>query len=678
MKTLIIFFLLFFTTAALFPQTVDEINSEKNFRIGMDRFYNREYEAAIQLFSKSLSYRKLNSKARYYLGWAYLNSGYTKNAIDEWENIVKFGDTSYQIKQKLNDLYFRLAIDKSYDYSNPYVFSGLYNGLINGMHKIDRPSFITYDEKSDSIIVSSTTTRYVVELDGSGRPVREIGRNFGELPVFGMPTGICLYNGKFYIADYKTDKIFIFDREGRFLGKFGSGGVASTNIAGPMGLYVSGDEYLFAVDNGNDRIQKFGLKGDWIQSIGEGILKRPTGVVGSGNIIYVSDTFNKRIVSFDTFGNMLDTIGDGVLQEPLGLSLKNDKLYICDAENGLYIYNISGKNLEKFENDRDKVRFSFDSCLDSKDILYETDFNTPNIAIFNPLQLQYANLGLQVSQIWLSKYPDNLLHLRVWDKAGKPVFNLRENNLQIYEEGTEIPFIRLGPTYEYRKNMYTKIIVDKSLSMKEYEPELTEMLNSFLAKSTGDDWLDLLTVNDRRESSGRMASSLLKPIDFLKKIPYEGSYPENLDSAIHSSIMELLNINRNKAIIIFTAGEIGNSTFSNYDADMLSTYAKQNAVPVYIINFTDKNREIFERITDETFGKYYSISNLKEILNIYQEIKNAPPLEYIISYEGLNLKGLRNMWVNVHIKVRYKNLMGIDDTGYYVPEVMTGESPFTQ
>ena len=624
MRILAILFLLF-TSAVSYTQTIDAINAEKNFKSGMIRFYNREYEAAIQLFSKALSFEKLDSKARYYLGCSYLNAGYTKNAIDEWENIVKFGDTSYQIRQKLNDLYFRLAIDKSYDYSNPYVFTKLYNGLSDGMHKINRPSFIIYDGKSDSTIVSSTLTKFVVEVDGSGNTVREIGRNFGDFSAFQLPMGICLYDNKIYVADYKADEIFIYSREGKFLSKFGSSGVAPTNIAGPMGLYISEDEYLFAVDNGNDRIQKFGLKGEWIQSIGEGVLKRPTDVTGANGIIYVSDTFNKRIASFDTFGNMLESIGDGVLQEPLGLSIKNGKLYICDAENGLYIYDIAGKSLEKFSTDEHKVRFAFDACLDSKNILYETDFNTPNIAIFNPLQLQYANLGLQVSQIWLSSYPRNLLHLRVWDKTGRPVYNLKEANISIYEEGTEIPFIRMGPTFEFRKNMYAKIIIDKSESMREYEPELIEMINSFLTQSTGADWLDMVTVNDTMESTGKIPSSILRPVDFIKKIQYRGPYPEELDSALHTAVTELLNINRNKAIIIFTAGEIGNSTFSNYDADMLSTYAKQNSIPVYVINFTDKNREIYEKITEETFGRYYSMKSLKDILNIYNDIKNAPP-----------------------------------------------------
>jgi len=668
-KKIAIFALIFFVLSHFYPETINEILSEKNFKIGMIRFYNREYEAAIQLFSKALSFQPLNHKARYYLGYAYLNSGYAKNAIDEWENLIKLGGGNYQVKQKLNDLYFRLSIDKSYDYSYPYVFSKLYNGLEQGMHKIDRPSFIIYDEKRDSMLISSTKTRYVVEIDGSGKLVRSIGRKPGEFSDFKMPTGLYIYDDKIYIADYKADSIFIFNRDGKYLNKFGTRGIGSTNIAGPMGIYISPDEYLFIVDNGNDRIQKFDLKGEWIQSIGEGLLKRPTDVAGQDNIIYVTDTMNKRVLSFDTFGNLLETIGENTLKQPRGIFLKNKKLYISDAEEGLFIYDTESKTLEKFNIDKERVHLPFDVCLDSKNLIYETDFNTQNIAIFNPLQLQYANIGVQIPQIWLGSYPHNAIHLMVWDKAGEPIYNLKEDNIQLYEEGTLIPIIRLGSTYELRKNLYAKIIIDKSLPMQENDPELLEILNAFLGKTTGNDWLDIIVVNDKTESSGKIQSSVLWPIEFIKKIPYKNSFPEALDKCIHQSIRELLNINRNKVIILLTGGETGNSSFGTYDPDMLLTYARQNAIPIYIINFRDKNKEIFQKLAEETFGKYYTIRDLKSILNLYDEIKNSPPLEYIVTYEGLNLKGLRNFWVNVHIKVKYKELFGVDDTGYFVPEM---------
>lgn len=678
------FSLVFSVGRPLEAQSINDILSEKNFKIGIARFYNREYEAAIQFFNKSLSYEPMNYRCRYYLGYAYLNAGYSKNALDEWENLVKLGGGDYQVRQKLNDLYFRMAIDKSYDYSAPYVFTRLYDGIENGMHKIVRPSFISYDEQTDSLFVSSVNTKYVVEINNNGHVVRQFGRTFGDFSSLKMPTGTALYGDRIFIADYSADAVHIFHRDGTHLSRFGTRGFASSNIAGPMGLAVSGDEYIFVVDNGNDRIQKFSLAGEWIQTIGQGVLNRPTDIVLNGNVLYVSDTFNKRVVSFDTFGNQLETFGEGVLQEPRGLAVKADRLYIADSQNGLFFIDLGKKGsdnlLGKFGLDTGKIKYPFDVCLDTKNILYETDYNTQNIGIFTPLQLQYANLGVQISQIWLSGYPNNAIHLRVWDKTGKPVFNIKEENIILSEETTteriEIPIIRLGSTYEFRKNMYVKFIIDKSLPMQDYDPEIVDCLNSFLKKSSGKDWIDIQIVNDRLESSGKVDSSVLWPVNYFRKFRYSGGSPQSLDLSIHNSVRDLLNVNRNKAIVIFTSGEVGNDSFNDYDPDVLLTYARQNAVPVYIVNFTDKNRDIFKRIADETFGKYYSSRDIKEVLKLYTTIKNAPPLEYILSYEGINLKGLRDFWTKVHVRVKYKGLVGVDDAGYYVPEFFTQKNLF--
>lgn len=675
-KRWLLLLLVLFSFNFAYPDTVNDILSERNFKAGVIRFGNREYEAAIQLFTKSVSLNPMNFQSRYYLGQAYLNSGYPRNAIEEWENLLKLGGGNYQVKQKLNDLYFRLSIDKSYDYSSPYIFSRLFNGITNGMSKIDRPSFIVYDENTDSLLVSSTKTKYVVEIDGSYKVVRQIGRKFGDYSSFKTPMGICLYNNTLYVADYSQDCIFVFQRDGKYINKFGSRGFSVSNIAGPMGIAISGDEYLYVVDNGNDRIQKFDLHGEWIQSIGEGELKRPTDVAIQNNILYVSDTMNKRVVAYDGFGNVIEVIGEEQLQEPRGLQVRNNLLYIVDGKLGLYVYDLSNKSLEKFGTGDDKIKYPFGVCLDSKNILHLTDFNTQNIAVYMPLQLQYANLGVQVNQIRLAKYPQNAIHIRVWDKSGKPVFHLKEGNITILEEGTEIPLPRLGATYEYRENMYVKLIIDRSRPMQEKEEELTEILRTFLKNTLKNDWLDIMIVNDKPESSGKIQASELWPVDYIKKHPFVSAYPENLDKTIHEAIFGLLNVNRNKAIVLMTSGETGPATFGDYDADMLLTYAKQNAIPIYVINFSGNNKDIFQRLAEETFGRYYTLREIKEINKLYDTIRNSPPLEYIVSYEGLNLRGMRNFWVNVHIKVKYKDLVGVDDTGYFVPEFTSEKSFF--
>jgi tetratricopeptide (TPR) repeat protein len=646
---------------------VSDVLSERDFRAGLLRYNQRQYDASIQLFQKSLSELPMNFRSRYYLGASYLDAGYSRNAIEEWENLVKLGGANYQVKQKLNDLYFRLSIDRSYSYQNPYILSKIYDGIVNGMHKIARPGFIEYDERADSIFVSSVETKFVVELDGNGRVIQEFGRKFGDASEFEMPTGICLSGDQLYAADYKKDKVFIFRRDGKLLGKIGSHGSGQTNIAGPMGVYVSPDDYLFVADNGNDRIQKYDLQGNWIQSIGEEDLSRPTDIAGTSNFLYVADSMHSRIVVYDTFGNLIETIGDDTLREPRGLYLHDGKLYIVDAKAGLYIYDLESRAMEKFGVDEEKLRMPFDMTMDSRGLIYETDFNSQNIAIFIPLQLQYGNLGVQISQEWLSGYPDNLLHFRVWDKKGNPIYNLREENLQVFENGTEIPLLRLGATYAYRDKLSVKFIVDRGPAMKALEPELVEAMESFLDKMHGDDWMDIVTVGDTVESIGKTNANVLRSMDWLKKQPYSSGTPVDFDHALYDGVTSLLNVNRNKAIVIFTAGDLDEKSFTDYEPDTVTTYARQNAVPVYVVSLSDHTSGVIRQIASGTFARFYTIREMREILSLCDEIRAAPPLEYILSYEGLNLSGLKDFWVNVHLHVNYKGMIGVDDTGYYVP-----------
>ncbi|OHD55420.1 MAG: hypothetical protein A2Y33_11530 [Spirochaetes bacterium GWF1_51_8] len=652
--------------------SINIVLSEDVFKTGMIRFNNREYQAAIQLFNKSLGLDPMNLRARYYLGYAYLNAGYTKNAIEEWENLIMLGGGTPQIKQKLNDLYFQLAIDKSYDYSQPYILWKIYDGIIEGRHQIIRPSFMLYDEKNNTLLVSSIKTKYVVEMDADGNVFQQFGRKLGDLSVFEAPTGIALYNDKLYAADYEADKIFVFDRKGGLLFDFGIRGYSESNLAGPMGLYISPDEYLFIVDNGNDRIQKFDLDGKWIQNFGKGMLDRPTDVVGEGEYLYISDTFNKRIVKFDLFGNMIESFGEQILQEPRGLCLKGDLLYIVDARQGIFIYNIVTRNMDKLGVDQDQLLLPFDTCVDTKDFIYESDFNSQYIGIFSPLQLHYANIGIKVNQIWLQSYPQNFIHLRIWDKQGKPIYDISDEDILVYEEDELIPFVRLGTTYEFRKDMYIKFIIDKSLSMQAFEPEFKEIFGAFLDKMSGSDWIDIGLVDNDTQYSGRIDANLLWSMDYTLKHPYESQYPYTLGKAMYDSITGLLNVNRNKALLLIVSGELGEQTFSVYDEEVILTYARENAIPIYIIAMTEKNKEVFQELASQTFGKYYSLKDIKSILNLHDEIKNSKPLEYILGYEGLNLKGLKNYWVDLHIEVKLKmnTMIGVDDTGYFVPETI--------
>ncbi|MFN3660043.1 MAG: 6-bladed beta-propeller, partial [Brevinematales bacterium] len=593
--------------------------------------------------------------------------------IEEWENLVQLGGATYQVKQRLNDLYYQLSMDKSYTLYENYILSRVYDGLREGAHKVIRPGFLCYDEKEDTFLVSSVGNRYISEIDNTGRVIRTIGRKWWERSVLSVPMGIALFDDKIYVADYEKDKIFIFNRTGKLLGSFGNRGYQSSHMAGPMGIAVHRG-YIYVVDNGNDRVQKFTTEGEWVQTIGEGELSRPTDIVVNGEKIFVSDTGNKRLVVYDLFGNFLQEIQLPGVEEPRGMTLRDDFLYVVDSKGGIVLYNLQTEETETVDTKERVLDKPFDVAVDRQYRLFLSDFNSAKMAIYTPLQMKYVNLGVSIPQIWVDKYPRIFLHFRVWDREGNPIYNLRQENIAIYEENTLVPFLRLGQTYNYRDRLYLKIVIEMDEIMAKYREELQEFLKQIIDPMQGTDKLDLTLLGAKNIDTGPYAANLLGTLDKVAKHP--AGPLRDVDKALYQAVTSTLNVNLNKAIIYFTSGNTSFDSFLTYEPDVIITYAKQNSVPIYVVQMGSRRQPFYQQIASRTFGKYYTLQDMREIVRLYETIRQAPPLEYVVAYNGLNLRGLPNFWVSLKLKVQYKDFVGVVDSGYFVPELFS--TPFGQ
>jgi sugar lactone lactonase YvrE len=113
--------------------------------------------------------------------------------------------------------------------------------------------------------------------------------------------------GCVYVAELSNCRIQKFDKDGRFLCKWGSKGDKAGEFMPmdgflPITLDKAGN--VFVGDRDNDRIQKFDSDGKFICAWGkfgdgEGEFAKPTQVVvdNDGNV-YVLDTLNSRIQKF--------------------------------------------------------------------------------------------------------------------------------------------------------------------------------------------------------------------------------------------------------------------------------------------------------------------------------------------------------------------------------------------
>ena len=157
----------------------------------------------------------------------------------------------------------------------------------------------------------------------------------GEMPK--EPSGIAVNcKGLIAVADYERDCVLIYDKEGKFVRKFGSNGENPGQLDGTSGVtYLNVDEILIA-DERNHRIQQFNVQtGNFVKSfgkygIGEGEFQNPESVCvdGEGRVV-VADFNNNRIQVLTKDGKPVFQFGDSGSAYPLDAFItKTCSLYL--------------------------------------------------------------------------------------------------------------------------------------------------------------------------------------------------------------------------------------------------------------------------------------------------------------------------------------------------------------
>ena len=175
-------------------------------------------------------------------------------------------------------------------------------------------------------------------------------------------------NETVYVSDDYTSKIFIYDKDGTFQGKWGTEGSGDGELNSPYGLAFDREDNLFIVDSLNHRIQKFTRDGKFLarwgsRGSGEGELNMPWGIgIDRQGDVYVADWKNGRVQKFTPEGEYQATFGrpgtgDGELQLPSDVAIDEDgDVYITDwANDRLNIYDSDGSFLTAFTGDAKRL-----------------------------------------------------------------------------------------------------------------------------------------------------------------------------------------------------------------------------------------------------------------------------------------------------------------------------------
>jgi len=215
------------------------------------------------------------------------------------------------------------------------------------------PKGISIDP-SGTVYVADTGRDLLMRYNSSGDSTGEVGGHGWSDFQFDRPFDVCATNGvEIYVADYNNNRIIRFDRtlaNSATLYTQDSGD-ESKRFGYPSGVAVSRLGDLFICDDENVRIVKVNTFSTIERSFGNygegpGALTMPRQVaIGPDDDIYVSD--RGRIAVYDNFGNYIRSIGEGILRDPSGIGMGENKIGVCDSDT-LYFFTLRGEMVSKF------------------------------------------------------------------------------------------------------------------------------------------------------------------------------------------------------------------------------------------------------------------------------------------------------------------------------------------
>lgn len=210
--------------------------------------------------------------------------------------------------------------------------------------------------------------RYVGELTGEGNFLIDSSRQSFLSRLIGLITGskapLTLQrpqsgfsdtDGNIYITDSSKQTVFVLDTINGKLSLWEEA-LPEMRFLSPVAVTQGPNRELLVSDADHAQVFRFSREGKALGGIGNGMLKRPTGVAydPETSLIYVADTQGHDIKVFDSSGNLIQIIGhrgsaSGQFNYPTHLYFHDRLLYVTDSMNArIQVIDRNGDTVESF------------------------------------------------------------------------------------------------------------------------------------------------------------------------------------------------------------------------------------------------------------------------------------------------------------------------------------------
>ncbi len=636
------------------------------FKQGLYFFNNMNYLAGVEFFRKAVAVYPEYHTAREYLARSYRLAGYVDEALTEWEMLYETARNPL-VKSKIDNLRF-LEIKSTYKNSyDEYVLADTIISSGMGRFHFSYPVDLVIDN-SKNIYITSFSTGKVIKLATNKQGLLARTADFNS-----KAYGIDYFDNHIAYTDFGRDMFYITDTDLNPIFSAGKSGKEEGEFHGPQGIAFDRKGYLYIVDSGNNRIQKFSPQAKFVHSFGrsgnyEGELKNPTDVAIFKNQIFVTDTGNNRIAIFDESGNFISNLKISGMKSPRGIFIQGQKIFISDEKAGLLIYNRESKKVKIFNSwNKKKQKFSrlFATAQDQDGYLYSIDHNKERIYIFAPLQKHYSNIDIEIISVDMSKFPVLAFYVNIRNKDGSPIYGLKRDYFQITEDKAQMRGIYINYLKDKNKSTTIALCVDRSKSAEGWHNDMAWVSEFILKKLHKNDRLKVINFNNHIWTGNKFDWSRRRALRAIKKRKYNSG--KNMGKALYNAIADIAGKENRRAVVMITDGSVNQYSFQQYNEKNIINYANAHFIPVYFICFKEKNAAL-KRIAQKTGGGIYKASEVDSLRKIYSKIKNAEEQRYVIVYSTFKDDRYKNIWSDVSIEINMRGQKGIEWGGYFVPK----------
>ena len=672
---------------------IAKIRSRNLFNQGLGYLQDKSYEAAIKKFLSSLKIKSDNDLIRYYLGEAFYKAGYTEEALEQWENILKLGRQDAHLVERINSVnYLRGKKRKKHAFED-YVYIGEVPEKSNGkiIYSIGSPIQLHINDENEIRFLDYKENK-IGRISPNGK---RLGDYFGGLTSFSLkygplkqPMSFLPYQDGYLVSDFGNDRVvFLNEKKGiyKVLGEKGVGQQKLSEVKwlGPNGMALDEKGNLFIVDTGNCRINYTDIDGNFLFGFGSrgrkaGQLLMPTGIAyhQKEKRVYVCDRGNDRISVFDNHGNFIKHI-DRFLFKPRGIvfhPFNEETIVIVDAKD-VYLF-------DKKRNKHKSIFYNITSSLIAPQIsplsinfdkvghLYVADGNKGKIHIYAPLKLKYVNLNVRIENLQVKKFPQVLVNVSVYNKEGLPIAGLSEQNFKLTENDISRDFNLI----EINRDNTLKgiVLIERSVESRNRNHLLEDFIKNFTLYLKEKDKFDFYAVGQKSDSPKsyhlleKNNNNALPVLEAMDDIPHYDEFQFGL--ALRKTISEQLHTGYKRGILMVVFSDYSEKEFGEENYFQLIDFAKHNFVPINVIYLGQSNLSknkffIFKSIAEKTRGHFFVYSSKEDISEIVNGFRDFKDGQYFLSYSSFKNDLKSGLLRKLAVKVEYKDLTGLDNKG---------------